>query len=72
MVMPNWPMAAATAFPAPGMAPATDKGGLRAGSGHVGIYDYDGSWINAGTSTVNKYIVPGDSGYAPVQIRDNH
>jgi hypothetical protein len=39
--------------------------------GHVGILDYDGSWINAGALDINKFIHltdPADS-YKPAHFR---
>lgn len=68
----NWPPTAIDAFPAPGMVEATNRqAGVNAGSGHVGIVDYDGTWINAGGETVNKYISQGDVKYSPVNLRSS-
>lgn len=67
----GWPFCATGRFPSPGMAISTDHGGTGTGSGHVGILDYDGSWINAGKKSVNKFIFLDDpsSGYIPVHLR---
>jgi hypothetical protein len=36
---------------------------------HVGILDYDGSWISAGGKTVNKYAHITDPDYQPILLR---
>jgi hypothetical protein len=55
--------------PAPGMSVASY--GASSGIGHVGILDYDGSWISAGPKKVNKYIHLSDenSPYKPTHFR---
>lgn len=54
----GWKFQGTETFPHPGMVVASNGAGSNAGgtSGHVGIVDYDGSWINSGPLTVNKYI----------------
>jgi len=41
-------------------------------AGHVGILDYDGSWINAGSGTVNKYPHLTSPDYAPARVREKN
>jgi hypothetical protein len=36
---------------------------------HVGILDYDGSWISAGRNKVNKYVHPKTAEYQPQGYR---
>jgi len=69
----GWPYCGEERFPSPGMAVSTDHGGGVKDSGHVGILDYDGSWISAGKLTVNKFIFLDDpgSGYLPNHLRAN-
>ncbi len=53
---PLHPMHSWVGGPCPGMtcsSPRTSDGDKH---GHVGIMDYDGSWINAGAKTVNKSL----------------
>lgn len=40
-------------------------------AGHVGILDYDGAWINAGSKTVNKFphLTPPGGEYQPARMR---
>jgi len=38
-------------------------------SAHVGILDYDGSWINAGSKNVNKYPHLTTKDYKPVHVK---
>ena len=42
--------------PAPGMVVASPRASAGTRHGHVGFLDYDGSWINAGSKTVNKSV----------------
>lgn len=60
-------------FPFPGMAVASSgTSDPEHPSGHCGVLDYDGSWINAGTNTVNKWIFigdPDDDHYKPFRMR---
>jgi fibronectin type 3 domain-containing protein len=41
-------------------------------AGHVGILDYDGAWINAGSKTVNKFphLTPPRGEYQPARMRE--
>ncbi len=48
--IPNWTLLSSGVYPQPGYMVA--KGDM--GSGHVGILDYDGAWISAGTHNVNR------------------
>lgn len=59
-------------YPSPGMAISSPgAGGDAQGSGHVGIMDYDGSWINAGANTVNKslHLLDESQDYKPNHFR---
>jgi hypothetical protein len=40
-----------------------------AGAAHMGIIDYDGTWINAGERNVNKSIHISDPKYQPTNYR---
>lgn len=42
--------------PCPGMVCSSPRTSAGPRHGHVGIMDYDGSWINAGSKTVNKSL----------------
>lgn len=57
----------------PAIAPGRVIAGYGTGrpNGHVGILDYDGTWISAGPKTVNKYISLQNMGpqYKPFAIR---
>jgi hypothetical protein len=57
--------------PCPGMVCASPRTSAGPRYGHVGIMDYDGSWINAGAETVNKFIHLLDSApdYKPNSFR---
>jgi len=39
--------------------------------GHVGILDYDGAWINAGSGNVNRFPHLTDSDYQIANFRKN-
>jgi hypothetical protein len=66
---PGWFFKGSVAEPAPGMSVASY--GTSSSSGHVGLLDYDGSWISAGSKKVNKYIHLSDEGsrYKPTHFR---
>lgn len=66
---PGWFFKGPIIEPAPGMIAASY--GTASRSGHVGIVDYDGSWIAAGSKRVNKYIhlSDEDSPYKPTNFR---
>lgn len=49
-----WNQRWVTAMPEPGDIVSSGGGGPGS-SGHMGILDYDGSWINAGTNHVNRF-----------------
>ena len=58
--------------PFPGMIVACPHAaGDAAGAGHVGMLDYDGSWINVGKYTVNKSVMLQDESndYKPNTMR---
>lgn len=68
---PGWKFQGISPSPYPGMivaSPHTSAGTLH---GHVGILDYDGSWINAGGKTVNKFVHLADTkpDYKPNNMR---
>ena len=69
---PGWLFQGVSPDPAPGMTVASPSaGGDALGSGHVGILDYDGSWINAGKFTVNKsvHLLDSSADYRPNTMR---
>jgi hypothetical protein len=67
----NWTQQGISQTPEPGQV-ASSPGGGPGASGHVGILDYDGTWINAGTRHVNKSVhLTGPSDYQPTHIRSN-
>ena len=68
---PGWRFQGCTDSPSPGMSIASPKAGGDANSGHVGILDYDGSWINAGKKTVNKsvHLLDDSQEYKPNTMR---
>ena len=55
--IPNWSRLPDDAMPQPGLVVGRPVlGGVAEQyNAHVGIFDYDGSWISAGASEVNKY-----------------
>ena len=53
---PLHPMHSWVGGPCPGMTCSSPRTSAGSKHGHVGIMDYDGSWINAGEKTVNKSI----------------
>lgn len=58
--IPNWARLPDGTMPEPGLVPAHPylNGEPDQYSSHVGIFDYDGSWISAGFAKVNKYYHP--------------
>ena len=67
-----WTQRWVTSRPEPGDVVSSPSGGpVGSNSGHMGILDYDGSWINAGTNHVNRYpqISEKVSVYQPAHIR---
>jgi hypothetical protein len=69
--IPNWSRLPDDAMPQPGFVVARPVlGGFAEQYGsHVGIFDYDGSWISAGASKVNKYYHPKTLLYQPQAMR---
>ena len=69
--IPGWRYKGVTDSPQPGMAVASPRTSAGANHGHVGILDYDGSWISAGSKTVNKYVhlASGSPNYKPNTMR---
>lgn len=67
--IPNWSRLPDDAMPQPGFVVARPVLGARPDkySSHVGIFDYDGSWISAGPLKVNKYCHP--KNYQPQGVR---
>jgi hypothetical protein len=72
----GWTSLASSAYPQPGFVISRPDarvlpGGPDAGKrwAHVGILDYDGYWIQAGSKTVNKYPSVTDPAYQPVGMR---
>jgi len=69
--IPGWTRLPNEAMPQPGLVVARPiLGGVAVRyDSHCGIFDYDGSWISAGPSKVNKYCHLKVSAYQPVGIR---
>lgn len=68
--IPGWAWKAPTSFPEPGWAAMHQHTSLDvAGGGHIGLLDYDGTWINAGEKNVNKSIHISDKDYQPSNYR---
>ncbi len=67
--IPNWSRLPDDAMPQPGFVVARPVLGARSDkyASHVGIFDYDGSWISAGPLKVNKYCHP--KNYQPQGVR---
>jgi hypothetical protein len=72
----GWTSLGSSAYPQPGFVISRPDarvlpGGPDAGKrwAHVGILDYDGYWIQAGSKTVNKYPSVTDPAYQPVGMR---
>ena len=69
--IPNWIRLPDATMPQPGWVPARPNlnGQPDQYGTHVGIFDYDGSWISAGFSKVNKHYHPKSPGYQPQGYR---
>lgn len=68
--IPSWTWAAASTLPQPGFAAIHQHvNDAVAGGAHIGILDYDGTWISAGSATVNKSIHVSDGDYQPTNYR---
>lgn len=69
--IPNWSRLPDGTMPQPGLIVAHPNlaGEPDQYDSHVGIFDYDGSWISAGFAKVNKYYHPNTSGYHPQGYR---
>ena len=69
--IPNWSRLPDGTMPQPGLVVAHPNlaGEPDQYLSHVGIFDYDGSWISAGFAKVNKYYHPKTSGYQPQGYR---
>ncbi len=69
--IPNWSRLPDATMPQPGLIVAHPNlaGNPDQYSSHVGIFDYDGSWISAGFAKVNKYYHPKTNGYQPQDYR---
>ena len=65
MPQPGWVVARARAYPT-AYYPAADPWLYHS---HVGIMDYDGSWVNAGSETVNKYCHLKTGDYQPARFK---
>ena len=67
--IPGWSRLSDDASPQPGLVVARPVLGVHSEdyATHVGIFDYDGSWISAGALKVNKYCHP--KNYQPQGIR---
>lgn len=62
----TWTWLPTTTFPQPGYVVSRTS---IIGTTHIGIIDYDGTWINAGLVAINKYIDFTMSFYQPVHFR---
>jgi hypothetical protein len=57
---PGWHFLGVAQEPSPGMSVASHS--YPPGSGHCGVLDYDGTWINASKDNVNKSVHLSDDG----------
>lgn len=64
--IPNWEFSQDDAKPQPGFVVARGHAG---GPGHCGILDYDGAWISAGPSDVNRKADLRYPLYQPARVR---
>lgn len=58
ITIPGWPNLGQTTKPWPGQVISDNIGTIDSGGQHVGIVDYDGGMINAGSANVNKQPHP--------------
>ncbi len=66
----SWTWLSNSSMPEPGYVVSRQRfSGLPAEYTHVGILDYDGTWINAGSANVNKSIHLQDAEYQPANFR---
>jgi len=67
----GWQRLPDATMPEPGLVPSRPNlgGNPDQYGSHVGIFDYDGSWISAGPLKINKYYHPKTSGYQPQGYR---
>ena len=66
----NWVWMGSSPFPQPGFTAIHQHTSIAVGGGaHIGIVDYDGTWINAGKNNVNKSIHVSDPAYQPTNFR---
>ena len=68
--IPSWIWVASSALPQPGyVAIHQHTSDPVSGGAHMGVLDYDGTWINAGATRVNKSIHVSDASYQPTNYR---
>ena len=68
--IPSWIWVASSALPQPGyVAIHQHTSDPVSGGAHMGVIDYDGTWINAGATRVNKSIHVSDASYQPTNYR---
>ncbi|WP_411826111.1 hypothetical protein [Luteolibacter sp. AS25] len=68
--IPTWTSQASTSFPEPGWAAIHQYAASnQPGGAHIGLLDYDGTWINAGQNDVNKSIHITDAAYQSTNYR---
>jgi hypothetical protein len=66
----SWVWLGSGVFPQPGFAAVHRHTRIAvSGAAHIGILDYDGTWINAGKNNVNKSIHVSDADYQPTNYR---
>jgi hypothetical protein len=66
----SWAHMGASPMPQPGFTAIHQHTSIAIGGGaHIGILDYDGTWINAGKNDVNKSIHVTDGDYQPTNFR---
>ena len=70
MIGSGWHQKSYSEMPQPGWIVSSGGGG-GVGHGHVGVLDYDGTWISAGTKNVNKSVHLSDEStdYKPPHFR---
>lgn len=68
--IPAWTWSGPSTLPQPGYAVMHQHvDAAIGGAAHMGILDYDGTWINAGKNDVNKSIHVSDPSYQPTNYR---
>lgn len=65
--IPNWSLVSGAGLPEPGQVVSK---GAPGSTGHCGFLDYDGAWISAGSTNVNRRADLRESLYSPGAVRN--